>query len=188
MWLPRLSRSVQAKNKNSSGMSVDRGVVLGSASRGVFRVETDTVWGLGAWLDDEDGIRELMKAKSRRLDDTKIFALVLSYADLISGGYVLLDGFARGLIEEHRNAPLTLVLPRNPGFKHWYYDNFEELGVRFPSNELMQRMASRAPFLLTSDNKRGEQPVRIGGQATTVARVKDGQVEILRQGDISISS
>jgi tRNA A37 threonylcarbamoyladenosine synthetase subunit TsaC/SUA5/YrdC len=152
----------------------------------VFTVLTDTVAGLGAWLDDEVGIRELMEKKSRGLNDTKILALVLSYDDLVSGKYVVLDDFARELVEKHKGAPLTLVLPKSPDFKHWYYDHFVDIGVRFPSNELMREMAEKAPFLLTSDNKRGEAPLQIGGQATTVARVRGGVVEVLRQGEVRL--
>ena len=175
---------------------------------GVFAVKTDTVWGLGAWLDDEAGIRELMSIKSRGLEDVKVFAIVLGLSDLLSGKYAALDESAREMVTRHQDAPLTLVLPKNPEFKHWYFDNFPEIGVRFPSSESMRELAEEGVFLLTSANRRGGEPaetaeelreivgreVEVYGKAvagasgapTTVARIKDGQIEVLRQGEIKL--
>ncbi|MCL2038394.1 Sua5/YciO/YrdC/YwlC family protein [Candidatus Saccharibacteria bacterium] len=169
MSQPKSSKNVPAKNKS-----------------GVFRVKTDTVWGWGAWLRDAPGIRELMERKSRGLEDKKVFALVLGWQDLTSGRYVVLDDFARELVEKYREAPLTLVLPKSAEFRHWYYDNFPEIGVRLPSTENLRAMAAKGPFLLTSANARGGEPEPIAGPPTTVARVAAGRVEILRQGEIEL--
>ncbi|MDR0980062.1 MAG: Sua5/YciO/YrdC/YwlC family protein [Candidatus Nomurabacteria bacterium] len=176
MWRPKSLKNVLAKNKVLADLT-------NTSQGGVFVVQTDTVQGWGAWLDDEAGIRELMRLKSRELDDSKVFSLVTLGVDLAK--YVELDDFAAKIVAKYGEQPLTLVLPKNPEFKHWYFDSRVEIGWRTPSTAAMQELAKR-PFLLTSANERGGTPKSNGGTPTTVVRIKNDTVEVLRQGDCDI--
>jgi L-threonylcarbamoyladenylate synthase len=175
---------------------------------GVFAVKTDTVWGLGAWLDDEPGIRELMRIKERGPNDSKFFSLVLPEDDILGGKFVGVDDFAKGIVKDNHGKALTLVLPRSLEFDHWYFGALESVGVRFISSRVMQDIYNeRGAYLLASANKRGGVPARsveeireffgdiavygeddgarLSGEPTTVAKLESGRVEILRQGEVA---
>jgi L-threonylcarbamoyladenylate synthase len=54
---------------------------------------------------------------------------------------------------------LTVILKKNPNFKHVYYDNFDTIGIRIPAHEYMlDLLRATGPLLVTSANPRGEVP------------------------------
>lgn len=127
-------------------------------SGGVVGLPTETVWGLASALDSPEGVRKLMRLKNRNLDSGKVFTLVPENVADISR-FALIPAAAKTLISEYFPGPLTLILPKNPNFHHFYYDHFDTIGVRIPDFPLFYELLPLSgPLLLTSANRRGETP------------------------------
>lgn len=155
---------------------------------GIFTVPTETVEGYAVRLDDEHGIKELMRIKERDFDSGKVFTLVPENPAAIKN-YALVPVAAQPLIEKYIPGELTLILPKNPNFRHFYYDNFNTIGIRIPDYAPFQKiLASTGPLVLTSANPKGGTPKSITGHLPSTIIDYTGKIpKILRQGNLQIS-
>ena len=153
----------------------------------VATVPTETVEGYAVALNSEQGIRELMRIKDRDFDSGKIFTLVPESKEAISK-YTIIPKVAQSLIEQHFPGELTLILPKNPNFRHFYYDHYDTIGIRIPNHPLFPEIAeSVGPILLTSANPRGGTPKSLTGhKPSTIIDLTDSTPKIIRQGDLVI--
>ena len=164
-------------------------------------VPTETVYGLAARLDN---VTCLFEAKGRP-PSKPIPVLAASVDDLES--VVLLDERARRLGERFWPGPLTLVLPRAPGFDAPLAPTpTPSVAVRVPAHPLLAALLRRTgPLAVTSANRSGEAPattlegaravfgprvVYLGGGTTagspsTVLSLVGSQPEILRRGALA---
>lgn len=153
----------------------------------IITVPTETVEGYAVKLDDEQGIKDLMRLKDRGFDSGKIFTLVPQTPAEISH-YVIIPATAKSLIDRHVPGELTLILPKNPNFRHFYYDHFDTIGIRIPDYAPFQEVLKRTgPLILTSANPRGGTPKSITGHApSTIIDCTSKTPKILRQGNLKI--
>ncbi len=150
----------------------------------VAELPTETVMGWAARLDDFPAIQQLMAKKSRPLGDLKQFALALADSAEIAR-FAEVSPLAARLIAEYLPGRLTLVLPRQQGFSHPYYDHYETIGFRVSDYEpLLNTIRAEGPLLLTSANPRGGAPEVTGGQPTAVWRVDGDRIIVLRVGEL----
>ncbi|MBR3135096.1 threonylcarbamoyl-AMP synthase [Candidatus Saccharibacteria bacterium] len=127
---------------------------------GVVGLPTETVFGLACALDSKTGVEKLMHLKNRPVDSGKVFTLVPESVKNISK-YAVLTAKTEKIANEFFPGALTMILPKNPSFRHPYYDNFEKIGVRIPDFSLFQKLLPvSGPLLLTSANLRGEKPAK----------------------------
>ena len=150
-------------------------------------VPTETVFGYAARLDSEAAIRALMAEKERDFGSGKVFTLVPETKEAI-GRYALVPEFARELVEKYVPGEITLILPKNPDFKHFYYDHFETIGVRIPDHPLFPALLTQTgALILTSANKRGGTPKSATGhKPSTIVDCTGAAPKIIRQGDLVI--
>ena len=154
----------------------------------IAAVPTETVEGYAVALSSEQGIRDLMKLKDRNFDSGKIFTLVPESKDAINK-YALIPAQAKPLIDKYIPGELTLILPKNPEFKHFYYDHYNTIGIRIPNHPLFPEILEKVgPIILTSANPRGGTPKSITGhQPSTIIDFTDpAQPKLLRQGNLKI--
>lgn len=154
----------------------------------IATVPTETVEGYAVALSSERGIRELMKLKDRDFDSGKVFTLVPESKEAISK-YVVIPNNAKPLIDQYFPGELTLVLPKNPSFRHFYYDHFDTIGIRIPDHPLFPELLRKVgPIILTSANPRGGTPKSLTGhQPSTIIDFTDPQnPKLLRQGNLKI--
>ena len=154
----------------------------------IATVPTETVEGYAVALSSERGIRELMKLKDRDFDSGKVFTLVPESKEAISK-YVVISNNAKPLIDQYFPGELTLVLPKNPSFRHFYYDHFDTIGIRIPDHPLFPELLRKVgPIILTSANPRGGTPKSLTGhQPSTIIDFTDPQnPKLLRQGNLKI--
>ena len=156
-------------------------------SQNILTVPTETVEGYAVRLDDEVGIRELMHLKDRNFDSGKIFTLVPKNKSDITK-YVIIPPAATPLIDKYMPGELTLILPKNPAFHHFYYDHYDTIGIRIPNYAPFQKiLEAQGPLLLTSANPRGGTPKSITGHLpSTIVDFTNKTPKILRQGDLVI--
>ena len=157
-------------------------------SQRILTVPTETVEGYAVKLDDEIGIRELMQLKDRDFDSGKIFTIVPKTKSEISK-YAIIPELARTLIDKHIPGEITLILPKNPNFCHFYYDHFNTVGIRIPNYEPFQKILDKfGPLVLTSANPKGGTPKSITGHLpSTIVDFTDKNPRILRQGNLVIN-
>ena len=153
----------------------------------VFRVDTETVEGYAVKLNDEQAIKDLMRLKDRNFTSGKIFTLVpTTPADIKT--YALIPDYAQPLIDKHIPGELTIILPKNPNFHHFYYDHFTTIGIRIPDYAPFQKLLKQTgPLILTSANKKGGTPKSITGHLpSTIVDCTTPTPKILRQGNLKI--
>lgn len=153
----------------------------------ILTVPTETVEGYAVALDSEPDIRELMKLKDRDFGSGKIFTLVPESKAAIAK-YALIPAAAQPFIEKYLPGELTLILPKNPDFHHFYYDHFNTIGIRIPDYPPFQKvLAELGPLILTSANPRGGTPKSITGHLpSTIIDFTGDQPKILREGNLKI--
>lgn len=150
-------------------------------------VPTETVEGYAVRLDDEQAIYDLMKLKDRNFDSGKIFTLVPESPQAILK-YAIVSNSAKSLIKKYIPGELTLILPKNPTFHHFYYDHFSTIGIRIPDYAPFQKILSQTgPLILTSANPKGGTPKSITGhQPSTIIDFTNKTPKIIRQGNLII--
>jgi L-threonylcarbamoyladenylate synthase len=166
---------------------------------------TDTVYGIGALPGTSDAIKMIYRAKGRPA--TKPIAVLgASIGDLRR--VAAFDDRARSLAEQHWPGPLTLVLPRAPGFSADLGGGGSQgVAVRVPASKpALELLGLAGPTAVTSANRSGEAPAQTveqaraelgewvdvfvdgglcAGEPSTVISLL-GELEVLRPGPISI--
>lgn len=150
-------------------------------------VPTETVEGYAVSLSSMRGIRELMVLKERGFDSGKVFTLVPESKEAIAR-YALVPELARKVIQDYLPGELTLILPRNPKFRHFYYNHFDSIGIRIPDYPIFDRiLAEVGPVLLTSANPRGGTPRSFTGHLpSTIIDFTSKTPKVVRQGELKL--
>ena len=169
----------------------------------IVALPTETVYGLAASLASKPAIKNLIKLKDRNASSGKFFTLVPESSLSISK-YAKITPLAAKIIKLAVPGEVTLILPKNPTFSHFYYDQISTIGIRIPSHPLFQQLLPLSgPLLLTSANLRGQSPAQdlselscalpsfltgVDGEAgghkpSTIIDCTGAQPKILRQGD-----
>ena len=154
----------------------------------IVEIPTETVWGYAVALKSEKAIRDLMKLKDRDFDSGKIFTLVPESKDAISK-YALVPEKVQEFIDKYIPGELTLILPKNPDFHHFYYDHFDTIGIRIPDHPLFSKILKKTgALILTSANPRGGTPKSITGHlpSTILDFTNPTHPQILREGNLKI--
>jgi L-threonylcarbamoyladenylate synthase len=155
------------------------------AARYIFSGEivafpTETVYGLGANVFDQDAIEKIFIAKGRPTDNPLIAHIgSLSQLDLLTNAIPpaaakLIDGFFPG--------PLTIVLPKRDDVPNIATAGLDTIGVRMPLHQLALQFirACRFPLVAPSANLSGKP------SPTTWQAVKadlDGRIACILKGD-----
>lgn len=157
-------------------------------SQNILVVPTETVEGYAVKLNDEAAIYELMRLKDRDFDSGKVFTLVPQTVKDISN-YAIVSDSAQKLIDSYIPGELTLILPKNSNFHHFYYDHFDTIGIRIPDYPPFQEILTETgPLLLTSANPKGGTPKSITGhKPSTIVDFTTKTPKIIRQGNLKIN-
>ena len=169
----------------------------------VVAIPTATVYGLAVSYDNIDAINRLNEIKMR--DANKIYTMMLSDPQSISD-YAIINDESAKIIAKHFPGELTIILPKNKSFKNVYFESQDTIGIRIPNHKLMLDVLKLSgPLLVSSANVSGESPcinsdevldrvdadIIVEGASdnalpSTIVRIIDNNIEILRQGDIII--
>ena len=153
----------------------------------IATVPTETVEGYAVILNSKKAIEALMAKKERRYDSGKVFTLVPKDKEAIFK-YASLSPLAQSLIQKYIPGEITLLLPKNPDFRHSYFDHFEVIGVRIPNHPLVPELLKTVgPLLLTSANPKGGTPKSLTGHLpSTIVDLTHEKPRIVRQGNLII--
>ena len=172
---------------------------------GLVAFPTETVFGLGCLASKEECFNELCKVKNRPAD--KPFTLMCSSIKQAEP-YVEIDEIALKIINNFFPGQLTLILKAKNGLKDYLDLKTGYIGIRIPDDEFVLNMIGEVgePLLVTSANISG-QPVALNDEdalfyfkdkidvivkghgysnvPSTVVMLKDGKLNVLRQGIIT---
>jgi len=128
--------------------------------------------------------------------------------------YVLLDDFAKKVCEKYLPGPITIVLPKGPKIPKWYFPETEWIGIRMPDDEQVNELLEAfGGLLITTSANLSSQPTCYTAEEvieifknqehkpdgilmgeilekklpSTVIKVVDGKIEVLREGPVKVS-
>lgn len=165
----------------------------------------DTIYGLSARALDEDAVNRVRAVKER--SSHKPFIVLISDEHQIDElGLKRPEGFEKAA--KHWPGPLSIILdaPNTPEFLHC---GTYSLAVRLPDEkQLLDLIRRTGPIISTSANPEGKEPAHSYKEArdyfgesldfyvdagetrdaksSTLVRVSGGQVEVIRQGAVTI--
>lgn len=164
---------------------------------------TDTVYGIGTPIFDLEGIEKIYQIKNRTKD--KPLACLCSSLKQVES-ISIVDDNAKKLINKFLPGGLTVILKA----KDEVFDKigYQTIGIRIPNHNLaLEILDDNGPMLTTSVNDSGYTPINeydeivtkyshlvdniyksdlpTYNQSSTVVKVVDGKVSILREGLIS---
>lgn len=167
---------------------------------------TETVYGIGADIYNQVAVKNLYLVKKRPFD----MALSVAVSDKkMMEQIAILDDNAEKLIDAFLPGPLTLIMPKQPDVPDLLTAMSQKVGIRIPDHVVAQEIVKRTgPIVATSANLHskpdatsismavddfgdavstyidaGESPT---GEPSTIVWLMNGQVEVVRQGLITI--
>lgn len=170
----------------------------------VVAFPTETVYGLGVQFGNKKALDSLFTVKNR--DQKKAVTLMLSHIDMLEK-YAYVDERIMKVAKAFMPGRITLVLNRKESVDPAMTNGLPTIGIRIPDSPFVLDLINKVgPLSVTSANLSGggnttnekevlEQldgriPLVVKGQtssslASTVVKLTDGKVEILREGAIT---
>lgn len=168
-------------------------------------IATDTVYGLVARADDQDAVKRLYDLKHREGKPGTVIACCLDH--LVKLG---LKGRYLKPIADYWPGPISIIIPCGPELAY-LHEGMNSLAVRLPDDdELINFLERTGPLLTSSANHPGEPVATTAAQAqayfndqvdfyvdggdlsshqpSTIIRVVDDAIEVLRQGAVHIQN
>lgn len=175
---------------------------------GVVIFPTDTVYGVAANSLDETAIKKLFDLKER--NDNKPICVLTSSVDKIKKIAYVRDEEQK-IIDKYMPGALTIILDKKEIVSDVLTSGLKTVGVRIPNNEIALRILDKLeyPLATTSANISGMEAavkkedlvkefdgkvdIIIDGGITdlkvssTIVKIKNNEIEVLRQGTIKIT-
>ena len=168
---------------------------------------TETVYGIGANALDKNAVNKIFEAKGRASDNPLI--VHICDIDMLDNLVKEVGQIEQNLMDNFWPGPLTIIFDKKEGVPYSVTAGLETVGIRFPSNKVAQELIklSKLPIAAPSANVSGKPSgtkiediideldgkvdyildsgmVDIGVESTVV-RVIDNKVHILRPGKIT---
>lgn len=175
---------------------------------GIIIFPTDTVYGIGCNCYSEIALKKLYSFKNRPL--TKPINVLADSISKIETVSKELKGKERELIEKYMPGDLTIIVDKKENVPDLLTANLDTVGVRIPNHEMALKILENYPYPLatTSVNLSGDSPgievsdfieefkdkvdmIVDGGKspigvASTIVRVENDQIKILREGRLTV--
>ena len=165
---------------------------------------TDTVFGIGCDATNTNAIEEIYKLKDREKTKTLLLNLP-SITEIKKIAHI--SNLESLLLENFNELTLIVKVKPNTHLSPYTIKN-NEIGVRIPKNKTLQTILKEinTPLISTSCNKSGEPACTtdemankifpqitilqsnelLSGTPSTIIKVIDNQIEVLRQGTLTI--
>ena len=186
-------------------MNIDKIVEIINSS-GLVISPTDTVYGIMGDALNKESIKNVYDVKRR--DYKKPLILLMSSIDMIKEYTLDISEDEMNLMKKFYPGCMTLLLKRNSKVDDMICNNGEYVGVRIPDNKDLLSIIEKLgrPVFSTSCNISGNDVVRsvdeideeivskvdyiydggyIDSVSSTVVRIDNGEVVILREGNLS---
>ncbi len=163
---------------------------------------TDTLYGLVARADDTEAVKKLYRVKKR--EDKPGTVIAASIEQLVELG---LKARYLKAVENYWPNPISIVIPTGSDLEYLHRGRLS-LAVRIPADEKLRHFLNNSGVLLTSSaNMPGKEPAKnleeakkyfgdlvdfyvdggeLSGKPSTVIRIVDDAIEVLRKGSVKI--
>lgn len=163
-------------------------------SGGVVALPTETVYGLAAAIDSEEGLKRVFSIKERPFFDP----LIVHISDLDQKERVISEWpeLAAWLAKKFWPGPLTMVLPKHPSLNSLITAGLNTVGIRMPAHPVARALIDKCevPLAAPSANKFGKtsptkaEHVQKGFEKESLFILDGGQSEVgLESTVISLS-
>ena len=176
---------------------------------GVVIFPTDTVYGIGCNCFSENAIKELYEFKER--DYSKPINVLTDSYNNISKVALKISDIEKELIDKYMPGALTIIFDKKANVPNILTSNLNTVGVRIPNNDIALKLLSNLDYPLATtsanisgcdagikfedfyDSFNGKVDVIINGGitdlkiASTIVKVDNDEVKILRQGTVKIN-
>lgn len=171
----------------------------------VVAFPTETVFGLGVMFNSVEALNELMQSKNR--DASKAITLMVSDISKIEQ-YAYVTERDLKIIKAFMPGRITIILKKRDSVSKQMTLNKDTIGIRIPDDAFVLSLLEKVgPMLVTSANMSGgvnttttqevlrqldgKIPLIVDGNSgssvpSTVVDLSKEEIEILRQGDISL--
>jgi tRNA threonylcarbamoyl adenosine modification protein (Sua5/YciO/YrdC/YwlC family) len=197
-----MSRRIELEHTEQIAALLERG--------GVVALPTDTVYGVGARLDQPAAVARLFRLKDRPTNVA--LPVLIGERDQLAQLDCQLNERATRLIDAFWPGPLTVVLPADETLARRVGSSQGTLGVRLPDDPALRRLLRLSgPMALTSANRHAQAPCSSAddveraflgsndldaiidgghrsGMVSTVVDVSGIDLVVLREGAISAES
>lgn len=165
---------------------------------------SDTIYGLSCVATNEKAVEKVYKLKGRDADKPMIILL----ADIEQASLAGMEPEDLEPENELWPAPLTIIYPARPETPEYLHRGLNTMSFRIPSDERLRALIKQTgPLVSTSANTQGENTAKniaeaqeyfgnkldfyvdmgtLGGQPSTIVKVENGQMKIVRQGAFQI--
>jgi len=136
---------------------------------------TDTVYGIGCSINDEDAVKKVFEIKKRSL----LLPLSVAFHDIEQlSEYAVLDSRQTEFIRENWNKGTTFLVGKNEKIPDIVTAGSETIGVRIPdSHEVRDLIEEFGPIVTTSANISGEK---------TPASFEELNIDIVKKADLLV--
>ena len=176
-------------------------------NKGILVFPTETVYALGTSAFNEEGIKKIFEIKNRPLSNP--ISVLVSDITMIRSLVRNISPSEEKLIEKFFPGPLTIVFDKKDTVPDVLTAGEDTIGIRMPDNEFSLKLikGTKTPLAATSANLSGkESGTNIesikedfgnlvdcyidGGESqigipSTVVRVEEGKIRIIREGTIT---
>jgi len=161
---------------------------------------TDTLYGLGADIFNEEAIKKVYEVKKRPFDLP--LSIAIASVDEINE-YAYMNEIAYKIAHEFLPGAITIILKKRKVIPDIIAK--EKIGIRIPANEIALKIAKELPITATSANIHGKNPPKeikeakeqlgdkialyidggkLPGKPSTIVDVSEGKIKIIREGAI----
>jgi L-threonylcarbamoyladenylate synthase len=170
---------------------------------GVGFMPSDTIYGLSGRALDQTAVAKAHKIKDR--SGRKPFIVLISNTKMLD--LLSINREEVKPAEKYWPGALTLICAA-PSSPAWLHQGLKTLALRIPDNpDLLELINQTGPLISTSANFEGQEPAvtpkeamtvfgdkldfyvdkgPLQGQASTIARLGHGRVEVIRQGTVKL--
>ncbi len=155
---------------------------------GTVLFPTETVYGIGANALDENAVNKIFIAKGRASDNPLI--VHISNIKMLDSLVVSVGKIEQKLIDNFWPGPLTIIFDKKEVVPNNVTANLDTVGIRFPSNKLANKLIEYAnlPIAAPSANISGRPS---GTKIEDIIKELDGKVDYIIDGgmtDIGVES
>ncbi|KKR10036.1 MAG: Sua5/YciO/YrdC/YwlC family protein [Parcubacteria group bacterium GW2011_GWA2_39_18] len=120
-----------------------------------FIYPTDTCYGLGCLLSDEEAIKKIHQIKKR--DAGKPLSIMVLDKTMFKR-YGQIDKNVEILIDKYLPGALTIIVPKGKKIPNFFNEGFDSVGIRIPNNKFCLKLIkiAKEPIITTSANISGE--------------------------------
>jgi len=166
---------------------------------------TDTLYGIGADIFNEDAVKKVFEVKKRPFSEPLSVA-VSSHGDIEKLAHV--DDRIMKIAKEFLPGPLTLVLRKKGIVPDVVTAGKDSVAIRIPDNEIALKIISEFGFITATSANIHNKPVpstidkikrifgdkiklyidygKLYGRPSTIIELRDKKIKILREGSISL--